>query len=175
VFRLLGPFRRVMEDRKRILGEAGVKAGMRVADVGAGYGYFALPAAAIVGAQGEVLAVEPDPRRADDLAKSAASGGVSNLRVIQSKAEEMAQIPTGTVDLALVMSSFHHMSDGAAALREIRRILKPGGEVYMRELKAGKVFKHGSRREGFERVVGAEFPGARFEETRGFLIARANT
>jgi len=165
----------MLEDRKGILGEAGVRAGMRVADVGAGYGYFALPAAAIVGPQGEVLAVEPDPKRAVELGQKAASEGLPNLQVIQSGAEAIAQISTGTVDLALVMSSFHHMSDRAAALKEIRRILKPGGDVYMRELKAGKIFKHGSRREEFERLVGVEFPGAKFEETRAFLIARAKT
>jgi FkbM family methyltransferase len=165
--------RRLSDDPRRVLARIGVASGMRVADIGAGYGYFALPAAAFVGAEGEVLAVEPDPERASKIAQRAESEGILNLRVIRSKAEEMSQIPGGTVDLAMVMSSFHHMTDRAAALREIRRVLRQGGEVYIRDMKAGVIFKHGSRREDFRSVVGSEFPDAKFDETRGHLIARA--
>lgn len=165
--------RRLSDDPRRVLARIGVAGGMRVADIGAGYGYFALPAAAMVGAEGEVLAVEPDPERAGRIAERASSEGIQNLRVIRSRAEEMSQIPGKTVDIAMVMSSFHHMTDRAAALREIRRVLKPGGELYIRDMKAGAVFKHGSKRDEFQRVVGSEFPGAEFEETRGHLVARA--
>ena len=167
----LEAIRKARQDRKKILWEAGVREGMRVADVGAGYGYFALPAASMIGPQGELLAVEPDPKRAREIAERAKSERLQNVRVVQSKAEEMSQIATGTVDLALVMSSFHHMADRRAALKEIRRVLKPGGGLYVRELKAGKVFRHGSKKEEFQSLVGEEFPGARFDETRGFLFA----
>jgi len=146
---------------------------MKMADVGAGYGYFAFPAAEMVGPDGMVFAIEPNPKRACEIVRKAEDVGVKNLRVFEEEAEDLAGIPAGDVDLAVSMSSFHHFTDAQRALRELRRIVKPGGLVYIRDIKAGRLFKHGSDGEGFRRAVSQEFPQAEFEEGSGYVVARA--
>ena len=145
---------------------------MRVADIGAGYGYFAFPAAEMVGADGIVFAVEPDRRRAEEISRKAEERGVKNLKVVVAGAEEIGGIPTGEVDVAISISSFHHFADAARALRELRRIVKPGGLVYIRDIKAGRLFRHGSESVEFRTVVSQEFPQAVFEDGSGYLAAR---
>ncbi len=61
------------------LAEVGVAKGMRVADVGAGYGFFAFPTAEVVGEEGTVYAIEPNPKRAAEISKRAEEVGAKNL------------------------------------------------------------------------------------------------
>jgi ubiquinone/menaquinone biosynthesis C-methylase UbiE len=154
------------------LAEIGIVKGMKVADIGAGYGYFAFPAAEIVGEEGAVYAVEPDPKRAEEVSRRADERGVKNIRVIVSGAEDLAGIPSGEVDVAISMASFHHFVDARKALHELRRVVKPGGMVYVRDIKAGRLFKHGSRSEEFRTTVSEQFPDAGFEDGSGYLVAK---
>jgi FkbM family methyltransferase len=155
------------------LAEVGVAKGMKVADIGAGYGFFAFPAAEMVGEEGVVYAVEPDPRRAGQISKTAITRGAKNVKVLNEKAEAMEGIPTGSVDIAISMSSFHHFSDKRKSLLEMRRIVKPGGLIHIRDVKAGRLFRHGSKAEEFRKSVASVFPGAVLEEGSGHLVAKA--
>jgi len=154
------------------LAEAGLRKGMKVADIGAGYGYFALPAAEIVGEEGMVYAVEPNPKRAEEISRRVEERGIKNIEVLITGAEELAGIPTGGVDVAISMASFHHFADAQTALLELRRIVKPGGLVYVRDIKPGRLLKHGSRSEEFRTAILKQFPAAEFEEGSGYLVAK---
>ncbi len=169
---LLEALRRRRAPPEARLAEIGLAKGMKVADVGAGYGYFAFPAAEIVGAEGMVYAVEPNPKRAEEISKRVEERGVKNIEVIVTGAEDLAGIASGEVDAAISMSSFHHFADAQAALLELRRVVKPGGLVYVRDIKAGRIFKHGSRAEPFRRAISRQFPDAEFEEGSGYLVAK---
>jgi len=168
---LLESFRRRRAPPEARLAEIGLAKGMKVADIGAGYGYFALPAAEMVGEEGRVYAVEPNPKRADEISRRVEESGVKNVEVIVAGAEDLAGIPSGEVDAAISMSSFHHFADPPTALLELRRIVKPGGRVYVRDIKAGRLFKHGSRAEEFRTAISRQFPDAVFEEGSGYLVA----
>jgi ubiquinone/menaquinone biosynthesis C-methylase UbiE len=169
---LLEAFRRRRAPPEARLAEAGLTKGMRMADIGAGYGFFAFPAAEMVGEEGFVYAVEPDPRRAEEISKRAATRGVKNLKVLVTGAEDLAEIPDRGVDLAVSMSSFHHFSDVQKALAEMERVVRPGGSVFIRDIRAGRLFKHGSERQAFSRSVTLRFPGAEIGEGSGYLVAR---
>ncbi len=170
---LLDALRRRRRAPEASLAEIGVAKGMNVADIGAGYGYFAFPAGEVVGDEGTVYAVEPNPRRAQQILRKADERGARNVRVLQAGAEELGSIPSGSVDIAISMSSFHHFADASKALRELRRIVRQGGgRVYIRDMKAGRLFRHGSDAEQFMRVVLKEFPDAQFEEGSGYIVAR---
>lgn len=145
---------------------------MQVADVGAGYGFFAIPAAEMVGEDGLVYAVEPDERRAGELAKRAREDGLKNVRVLVTGGEDLHEIPDSALDLVISVSSFHHFADPIKALEEMKRTVRPGGAVYIRDKKTGRVFKHGSEGEGFRRTISGLFPGAEFQEGKGYLVAR---
>ena len=154
------------------LAEVGLAKGMKVADIGAGYGFYAFPASEIVGEEGVVYAVEPNPKRAREISKRAGELGVKNLKVLEAGAEDIGGIPSGEVEVAMSMSSFHHFADQQRALLELRRIVKPGGLIYIRDIKAGRVFKHGSVGEKFREVVSRQSPNAEFDEGSGYLVAK---
>jgi ubiquinone/menaquinone biosynthesis C-methylase UbiE len=145
---------------------------MMVADIGAGNGFFAFPAAEIVGEEGLVCAVEPDPKRAEGIASRAAERGVKNPRVLVDGAEEIAGMQTGFVDFAISISSFHHFADARRALAELRGVVRPGGLIYIRDIKAGRLLRHGSEEGEFRRVTSQQFPDAEFEEGPGYIVAR---
>ena len=44
--------------------------------------------------------------------------------------------------------------------------------VYIRDIKPGRVFKHGSESEEFRKTVLEEFPNAEFEEDPHYIVAR---
>jgi ubiquinone/menaquinone biosynthesis C-methylase UbiE len=169
---ILDAFRRRRSPPAARLAEAGVEKGMKVADLGAGYGFFAIPAAELVGEEGIVYAVEPNPKRAREVSRRAEEDGLRNVKVLVTGAEDLHEIPEASVDLAISMSSFHHFGDTQKALAEIGRAVRPGGRVYIRDMKAGRVFKHGSESEGFRRTITKQFPSAEFEEGPGYLVAR---
>ena len=95
-----------------------------VLDLGAGRG-IASYAFARSGAA-RVIAVEPDP---SDLV---GSGALQRLcaglpvEVVSSSAEAL-DIPSGSVDLVYARQVLHHLRDLAQGIREIARILAPGG------------------------------------------------
>lgn len=145
---------------------------MKVADVGAGYGFFAFPAAEMVGDEGIVYAIEPNPKRAREITKRAQETGVKNLRVIVAGAEDLGSIASGEVDAAISISSFHHFVDAQKGLREMQRLVRAGGLVYIRDIKPGRIFKHGTASAEFRRAVLQVFPAAEFEEGSGYVVAR---
>lgn len=154
------------------LEDAGVRAGMKVADLGAGYGFFAFPAAQMVGDDGIVYAVEPNRKRAEDISQRAGRRGTKNIVVVVSGAENLSALPSGEIDLAMSISSFHHFAQPEKALDEMGRVVKQGGRAYIRDITAGRIFKHGSDPAGFRTVISKQFPRATFEEGKGYVLAR---
>jgi FkbM family methyltransferase len=59
-------------------------------DVGANWGYFTLAAAHAVGAEGRILALEPDPRVAAELSANVARNGIRHVTVVEAAASEGA-------------------------------------------------------------------------------------
>jgi len=123
----------------------GVTTGQKVADIGAGRGYFTIPAAAVVGSEGIVYAVEPDPTRSDRIRKRIAGEGIENVSVLTVGAEELGAIHSGSIDLAFSAFSIHHFNDKKVAMSEIRRILRKGGVFYVWDRVPGGIIRHGTR------------------------------
>lgn len=146
-------FRSLFQEPFAAVREMGVAEGLRVADLGAGEGYFTIPAAIAVGSAGFVYSVEPDQRRSDRIRARAAKEGLSNLRVLTSRAEDLGDIPSGEVDLAFSAFTLHHFEDRDAALAEVRRVLRDGGTFYVWDRVPGRVFRWGTRQEELGQVA----------------------
>src|SRR5918995_1330121 len=68
-----------------ILRAAGIAAGQVVVDLGAGPGFFTLPAARVVGESGRVYAVDVQPSLLEVCRRRAAEAGVSGIETVHSE------------------------------------------------------------------------------------------
>jgi ubiquinone/menaquinone biosynthesis C-methylase UbiE len=99
--------------------------GMSVIDCGRGPGSITIGLAEIV-APGEVLGLDIEPRQLDAAQRLAMDRGVLNVRFQQGSVYEL-RFPDATFDVAVAHFVLEHVSDPLRALREIRRVLRPGG------------------------------------------------
>ena len=75
----------------------------------------------------EVLAVEPEPFLRER-ARSAATGAPVAVRVLDGTAERLP-LDDGSLDAAVLSLVLCSVPDPAAAMAELRRVLRPGGEL----------------------------------------------
>jgi SAM-dependent methyltransferase len=111
-----------------IMGALDLQAGMVVADVGAGTGYFSREFAVRVAPGGKVLAVDVVKDFLDDLERRAAEAGIDNIETILS-AEDDPMLPVDSVDLVFAGDAYHHFLDPTPMLEGMRASLRPGGRL----------------------------------------------
>lgn len=106
------------------------RAGERVADVGAGSGYFTLRVAKAVGPAGSVLAVDIAPELLEHLAGRARDAGLSNVKTQLVKKDD-PQLPPRGVDTVLMVDMLHYVKapDRGAYAKKLAAGLAPGGRV----------------------------------------------
>lgn len=88
----------------------GLTPGDRVAEIGCGNGYFALPAARIA-SPASVYAVDLDESLLAELEGIASAQTVDNLVPIRGDARDLAALLPEPVDLALLANAFHGIDD----------------------------------------------------------------
>jgi ubiquinone/menaquinone biosynthesis C-methylase UbiE len=121
--RLMSVERRRELPPNRILLRAGLAAGQTLVDIGCGPGFFALPAARIVGPRGRVIGLDVSPVMIAELRKNARAAGLANVRAIRV-AESAPEIPSGA-DFYLIVNTLHEFDDPAAHLAVIRKAMSP--------------------------------------------------
>ena len=105
-----------------------IRPGMTVADVGAGTGYFSRRLSTAVGPDGTVFAVEPEPKLLAYLRERAEREKTANVVPILASLDD-PRLPPRSVDLVLVVDTFHHIDHRVAYFRALRRALRGGGRV----------------------------------------------
>jgi ubiquinone/menaquinone biosynthesis C-methylase UbiE len=123
-----GSSRDEWQQPERVISALGLRAGDRVADLGAGSGYFTVRLAQAVGPSGRVYAVDVDEAMNEYLRERVAQAGVGNVDVILGRFEDPL-LPDGGIDLVLVVDTYHHLEDRIVYFRNLRRDLAPGGRV----------------------------------------------
>ncbi len=101
--------------------------GDRVADLGAGEGYFVPHLSEAVGAEGRVYAVDVDDEVVEALAQRFPPES-TNVETVLAKLED-PMLPDGSLDLVLIVNTYHHIEDRPAYFRKLKRDLRPGGRV----------------------------------------------
>jgi ubiquinone/menaquinone biosynthesis C-methylase UbiE len=104
--------------------------GSRVADVGAGRGYFTARLADRVGRAGRVYAVDVDESSLSRLRSLVETDSLLNVEVIHGAADD-PRLPPGELDAVLVVDTYHEMTEHAAMLAGMLRALKPGARLVL--------------------------------------------
>ena len=115
-----------------VLDSLGIKPGMTVAEIGAGWGYLSFKLARRVAPDGVVLAEDIEARRLDQLQARAAERGIANVRTILGK-ETDPLFPPGKLDFIFMHAVLQWVEDRPAFLRTAGAGLKPGGRFVIIE------------------------------------------
>jgi len=111
-------------DRPACLDLLGDVAGRRVLDAACGPGLYA---AELAGRGAEVVGFDQSPRMIE-LCRERVPG--AEFRV-HDLADPIGWLPDASVDLALCALAIEYVDDRVAALRELRRVLQPGGALVL--------------------------------------------
>ena len=111
-----------------VIASLGLAPGARVADIGAGSGYFTRPLARAVAPGGKVYAVDVDADMNERLRGQLADEGIENVEIVLGDYDD-PKLPDGGVDLVFTSNAFHHIEDRPAYFRNLKQDLAPGGRV----------------------------------------------
>jgi arsenite methyltransferase len=149
------PARDAWQKPKQVVERLDIQPGARVADLGAGGGYFTWYLAAAVGPQGKVYAAEIDDTALAIIEKEMKSRGVTN--VVPIRAEPGDAKLAEPVDLVFSCDTYHHMEDRVAYFQSLARYLKPDGKVAILDFHAEGFFSgllgHGTTRQEVRREM----------------------
>jgi ubiquinone/menaquinone biosynthesis C-methylase UbiE len=107
--------------------------GERVLEVGPGTGYYALPVARWLEPNGRLDVLDIQQEMLDHTLRRAASEGIANIAGQLADAREMPY-EDETFDAAYLVTVLGEVPDQDAALRELRRVVKPNGRIVVGEL-----------------------------------------
>lgn len=178
VDRYVGQFeiesREVFGAREAVLKASGIKAGDRVADVGAGTGIYTRLFSRHVGPSGWVYAVDIAPPFIEHINETSKQLQLENITGVICS-ENSINLPPDSVDAIFVCDTYHHFEYPKSTVSSMMRALKPGGTLIvidfdreegkssdwiMSHVRAGKeVFKSEIEQVGFEFVEEVEIDG----------------
>jgi len=107
-----------------------LREGMRVVDYGCGPGRYMIPMAKLVGLKGKVFAVDISPPAIKYVKDLAAKANLRNVETILVDSYNTG-IEESSIDLVLLLDTLHIIKDRNALFREIYRMLKEGGILFM--------------------------------------------
>ncbi|MEV6952479.1 class I SAM-dependent methyltransferase [Streptomyces sp. NPDC051183] len=113
-----------------LIGE--LRPGMSVLDVGCGPGTITADLAELVGPQGQVTAVDAAPDVLTRAGAYAKERGLANVRFATADVHAL-EFPDDSFDVVHAHQVLQHVGDPVRALREMRRVCRPGGIVAARD------------------------------------------
>lgn len=123
-------------EARALIADLGLPPGSRGLDVGCGVGLYALWLAEAVGARGRVTGIEPGADRVDAaraLVGAAPGGDRVEFRTGDATALDF---PDASFDWVWCGDVLHHIQDTQGALKQMVRVLRPGGLLVIKESQA---------------------------------------
>lgn len=122
---VLFKLRDALSPRGKVLDEAGIKPGFHVLDYGCGPGGYILHTRDLVGESGKIYALDIHPLAIRKVQELASKNGLANVETILSDCS--TGLPPDSIDVVLLYDTFHQIGDPDPVLKELHRVLKPGG------------------------------------------------
>ena len=118
-----------------LMPELSLKAGMIVADIGAGTGYYSRLMSKAVGSTGAVYAVDVQPQMVAMLKEVAAKPEFANIKPLLSSVADV-KLPPQSIDLAIMVDVYHELEFPHEVMTTIINSLKSEGRVVFVEYRA---------------------------------------
>ena len=120
--------RRKRQNPEEILAAIGLSAGMTFVDVGCNDGFFALPAARMVGKEGMVYGIDIDAEAVRRLLEGAKEEGLSQVSAQTGEAERTVSCEH-CADIVFFGTVLHDFHDPSMVLKNAGRMLKARGKL----------------------------------------------
>jgi predicted methyltransferase len=130
--RMSDPSRDAWQKPQGIVEKLSIAPGSRVADLGAGGGYFTWHLAKAVGARGRVYAIDIEEKAINLIFKEMVARGTPNVRPVLAEPHN-PRLPE-PVDLVFSCDTYHLMNDRVSYFRSLASALRPGGRVAILDL-----------------------------------------
>ncbi len=122
------PARDAYQKPHEVMTALGLREGERIADIGAGSGYFTLRFAQHVGPKGLVYAIDVSPDMIVHLNERLRDAGLDNVRTVLSLPDDPL-LPARSVDRVFICDTWHHIGNHPQYLGVLAKVLRPGGQV----------------------------------------------
>ena len=110
----------------------GVRPGERVLEIGPGTGLQALHVASLLGDEGRLDIIDIQDQMLEHVMRRAKRAGITSVAAAKADACQLP-FPSATFDAAYLVTVLGEIPDPAAAIRELRRVLKPTGRLVVGE------------------------------------------
>src|SRR4051812_6575312 len=134
--RLRGQAQWAWDKEARNLSSFGLRDGMSILEVGSGPGFITELLLALC-PNSHITCVEIDPDLAGPAERYLNSRGLQGQYTILQDDVMQIRLPDDAFDFAFARLLFQHLLDPAGAMREIRRVLKPGGKLAIHDIDVG--------------------------------------
>jgi len=129
-------------EAERVMTYLGIGSGARVADIGAGSGYYAVRIAKRVGPTGVVYAEDIVPDYLDSLRFRIAEENLANVQPISGTSAD-PKLPAGQVDVMLLSHMYHEIENPYEFLWNAQPSFAPGGKIGILDLER-ETWRHGT-------------------------------
>ncbi|KND49954.1 MAG: hypothetical protein AB198_01375 [Parcubacteria bacterium C7867-003] len=111
--------------------QCSIQAGMEIADLGSGSGAYSLATAKALVSTGKVYAIDINKDLLNKLRNEGVKKGLYNIEVIWGDIDKFGgtKLRDYSVDMALLCNILFQLENKSEVVKEIKRILKPGGRV----------------------------------------------
>jgi predicted methyltransferase len=134
---LEGPDRAVWQKPDQIMDALGIADGSKVADIGAGAGWFTMRLARRVGPNGVVYSTDVQREMLDVIRRRVAREGLQNVRLLQGGDDSLGLPSAGALDAVLAVDVYPEVKDRVTFLRNLATALKPAGRIGIVNYKLG--------------------------------------
>jgi predicted methyltransferase len=156
------------EKLSEIIQALDLKPGSRIADIGTGYGYFAIRFAPTVGPTGLVFAEEIDKPLVDKLRQRIKTTKQTNITVILGTPDD-PKLPPNSLDAILMADVYHEIANPSEMLRNLRKTLKPGGRLLIEDYLKPELRNQSRQQQAKNHNISPEFVEQDLKES-GFTV-----